>query len=79
MVAMDRPPFEDPVERGCSQISIEMLRIQGDAHLLRALLSHASAQVSAAVEKSSQIRGLIENDLQYRQDPCTVAINSQSR
>ena len=60
-------------------MSFEMLRIQGDAQLLRALLMHSSAQVSAAVEKSSQIRGLIENDLQYRQETCTVASNSQSR
>jgi hypothetical protein len=47
--------------------------------LLSALLSHASAQVSAAVEKTSQFSGLIENDLQYRQEVCTVASNSQSR
>ena len=56
-----------------------MIRIQGDAQLLRALLLHANEQVLTAVEKSSQIRGLIENDLQYRQEICTVASNSQSR
>ena len=56
-----------------------MLRIQGDAQLLRVLLLHASAQVSEVVEKRPQIRRLIENDLQYRQEICTVAINSQSR
>ena len=55
-----------------------MLRIQGDAQLLRALLLHANEQVSTAVEKRSQISGLIENDLQYRQEVCTVASNSQS-
>lgn len=56
-----------------------MLRIQGDAQLLRSLLEHANAEVSLAVENSSQIRGLIENDLQYGQGICTVASNSQSR
>ena len=56
-----------------------MLRIQGDAQLLRALLLHANEQVSAAVEKRSQFGSLIENDLQYRQEICTVASNSQSR
>ena len=56
-----------------------MLRIQVDAQLLRALLLHANEQVLAAVEKRSQFGGLIENDLQYRQEICTVASNSQSR
>ena len=36
-----------------------MLRIQGDAQLLRALLLHANEQVSTAVEKRSQIRALL--------------------
>ena len=58
-----------------------MLRIQGDAQLLRSLLLHADAQAPDAVvvEKSSQFYALIENDLQYRQGVCTVASNSQSR
>ena len=56
-----------------------MLRIQGDAQLLRQLLLCANGEVSAAIEKRSQMSALIENDLQYRQVVCTVASNSQSR
>ena len=36
-----------------------MLRIQGDAQLLRALLLHANEQVSTAVEKSLKSGGLL--------------------
>ena len=56
-----------------------MLRIQGDAQLLRTLLLQANGHVTAAIEKTSQMRALIENDLQYRQGVCTIASNSQSR
>ena len=56
-----------------------MLRIQGDAQLLRSLLLCAEGASSQRIEKESQFKGLIENDLQYRQGACTVASNSESR
>ena len=56
-----------------------MLRIQGDAQLLRSLLLCAEGVCSQRIEKESQFKGFIENDLQYRQGVCTVASNSQSR
>ena len=56
-----------------------MLRIQGDAQLLRSLLLCAEGACSQRIEKESQFKALIENDLQYRQEVCTVASNSQSR
>ena len=56
-----------------------MLRIQGDAQLLRSLLLSAEGAGLQRIEKESQFEGLIENDLQYLQEVCTVASNSQSR
>ena len=56
-----------------------MLRIQGDAQLLRSLLLSADGAGLQRIEKESQFEDLIENDLQYRQESCTVASNSQSR
>ena len=56
-----------------------MLRIQGDAQLLRSLLLSTEGACLQRIEKESQFEGLIENDLQYRQGACTVASNSQSR
>ena len=56
-----------------------MLRIQGDAQLLRSLLLYAEGACCQRIEKETQFKGLIENDLQYRQEVCTIASNSQSR
>ena len=56
-----------------------MLRIQGDAQLLRSLLLSAEGAGLQRIEKESQSEDLIANDLQYRQGVCTIAINSQSR
>ena len=56
-----------------------MLRIQGDAQLLRSLLLSTEGADLQRIEKESQYEALIENDLQYRQGVCTVASNSQSR
>ena len=56
-----------------------MLRIQGDAQLLRSLLLHADRAREERIEKRSQSEPLIENDLQYRQGLCTLASNSHSR
>ena len=56
-----------------------MLRIQGDAQLLRSLLLSAERAGLQRIEKESQFEGLIENDLQYRQGLCTLASNSHSR
>ena len=56
-----------------------MLRIQGDAQLLRSLLLSTEGACLQRIEKEYQYEGLIENDLQYRQDVCTLASNSQSR
>ena len=56
-----------------------MLRIQGDAQLLRSLLLHADLACEERIEKRSQSEALIENDLQYRQGLCTLASNSHSR
>ena len=56
-----------------------MLRIQGDAQLLRSLLLSAEGAGLQRIEKESQFKGLIENDMQYRQGACTIASNSQSR
>ena len=70
-----------PGERGVlGQVHITpMLRIQGDAQLLRSLLLSTEGVGLQRIEKESQFEGLIENDLQYRQEVCTVASNSQSR
>ena len=56
-----------------------MLRIQGDAQLLRSLLLSTEGVGLQRVENESRFEGLIENDLQYRQGACTVASNSQTR
>ena len=56
-----------------------MLRIQGDAQLLRQLLLCANDEVTAAIEKRSQMSPLIENDLQYRQVTCTRGLNRDNR
>ena len=55
-----------------------MLRIQGDAQLLRSLLLSTEGACLQRIEKEYQYEGLIENDLQYRQEVCTLASNSQS-
>ena len=56
-----------------------MLRIQGDAQLLRSLLLSTDGVGLQRIERKSQYEDLVENDLQYRQGVCTVASNSQSR
>ena len=57
-----------------------MLRIQGDAQLLKTLLLESLCEpLSHFQHNSSQDRALIENDLQYRQGLCTLASNSHSR
>ena len=56
-----------------------MLRIHGDGSLLRSLLSNA--QEINAYRQTGRLHEAtaIENDLHYREDSPTVAINSQSR
>ena len=60
-----------------------MVRIQGDAHLLlRLLQKHHDlfGQSRPSVEPPElAVTALIENDLHYRQKPCSFAINSQLR
>ena len=57
-----------------------MLRIQGDAQLLKTLLLESLCEpLSHFQHNGSQDRTLIENDLQFQQRPCTVATNSQSQ
>ena len=60
-----------------------MVRIQGDAELLRCLLRQAQPLLTQphSAHQSSGIRScsLIENDLHSREISSTLAINSQSR
>ena len=57
-----------------------MLRIQGDAQLLKTLLLESLRDPLSRLQHSkSQVYPLIENDLHFQQRTCTVAINSQSR
>ena len=56
-----------------------MLRIQGDAQLLRSLLLSTEGACLQRIEKESQFEGFIENDLQYLQGVCILASNSQLR
>ena len=57
-----------------------MLRIQGDAQLLKTLLLESLCEpLSQFQHNRTQDRTLIENDLQFQQRPCTVATNSQSQ
>ena len=57
-----------------------MLRIQGDAQLLKTLLLESLCEPLSQFQHSkSQDRTLIENDLHFQQRACTVATNSQSQ
>jgi hypothetical protein len=57
-----------------------MLRIQGDAQLLKTLLVESLCEPLSQFQHSkSQDRTLIENDLQFQQASSTVATNSQSQ
>ncbi|MDA7622269.1 hypothetical protein N8657_00730, partial [bacterium] len=57
-----------------------MLRIQGDAQLLKTLLLESLREPLSQFQHSkSQDRTLIENDLHFQQRACTVATNSQSQ
>lgn len=56
-----------------------MLRIHGDGTLLRSLLHNEQETNACKPEDRSHELLAIENDLHYRQDPLTLAINSQSR
>ena len=57
-----------------------MLRIQGDAQLLKTLLLESLCEPLSQFQHSkSQDRTLIENDLQFQQASSTVATNSQSQ
>ena len=60
-----------------------MVRIQGDAELLRCLLQQATPTLLPSVSSDNGLRrqaqSLIENDLHSREVSSTVAINSQSR
>jgi hypothetical protein len=57
-----------------------MLRIQGDAQLLKTLLLESLRDPLSHFQHSkSQDRTLIENDLHFQQRTCTVATNSQSQ
>ena len=57
-----------------------MLRIQGDAQLLKTLLLESLREpLSHFQHNKSQDPTLIENDLQYQQRACTLATNSQSQ
>ena len=57
-----------------------MLRIQGDAQLLKTLLLESLCEpLSQFQHNRTQDRTLIENDLQFQQRPCTLATNSQSQ
>ena len=56
-----------------------MLRIHGDGTLLRSLLRNAlEANPFRQGDRSHELPP-IENDLHYRRESCTFAINSQSR
>ena len=57
-----------------------MLRIQGDAQLLKKLLLESLREPLSQFQHSkSQDRTLIENDLHFQQRACTLATNSQSQ
>ena len=57
-----------------------MLRIQGDAQLLKTLLLESLCEPLSQFQHSkSQDRALIENDLHFQQASSTVATNSQSQ
>ena len=57
-----------------------MLRIQGDAQLLKTLLLESLCEPLSQFQHSrSQDRTLIENDLHFQQASSTVATNSQSQ
>ena len=57
-----------------------MLRIQGDAQLLKTLLLESLRDPLSRLQHSkSQVHPLIENDLHFQQRACTVATNSQSQ
>jgi hypothetical protein len=57
-----------------------MLRIQGDAQLLKTLLLESLRDPLSHFQHSkSQDPSLIENDLHFQQHACTVATNSQSQ
>ena len=57
-----------------------MLRIQGDAQLLKTLLLESLREPPSHFQHSkSQDTPLIENDLHFQQRACTVATNSQSQ
>jgi hypothetical protein len=57
-----------------------MLRIQGDAQLLKTLLLESLRDSLSHFQHSkSQDSALIENDLHFQQRTCTVATNSQSQ
>ena len=57
-----------------------MLRIQGDAQLLKTLLLESLCEPLSQFQHSkSQDRVLIENDLHFQQASSTVATNSQSQ
>jgi hypothetical protein len=57
-----------------------MLRIQGDAQLLKTLLLESLRDSLSHFQHSkSQDPSLIENDLHFQQRTCTVATNSQSQ
>ena len=57
-----------------------MLRIQGDAQLLKTLLLESLREpLSHFQHNKSQDPPLIENDLHFQQRTCTLATNSQSQ
>lgn len=57
-----------------------MLRIQGDAQLLKTLLLESLCEPLSQFQHSkSQDQALIENDLHFQQASSTVATNSQSQ
>ena len=57
-----------------------MLRIQGDAQLLKTLLLESLRDpLSRFQHSNSHNLPLIENDLHFQQRACTVATNSQSQ
>jgi hypothetical protein len=57
-----------------------MLRIQGDAQLLKTLLIESLYEPMPHFQHNkSQVQDLIENDLHFQQRACTLATNSQSQ
>ena len=57
-----------------------MLRIQGDAQLLKTLLLESLRDpLSRFQHSNSHDLPLIENDLHFQQRACNVATNSQSQ